>query len=128
MYNADGSLKTVGKGRYKGGNSGGGSTSLGFGDGYEARCISICDQLTVAFTSVAPVKTRWRHVSLAYDPSCGSRKVIVKSSFRSRHDSKENQKAQRPDSAFESGGRPAAGMKSKVWQCIVCFAEVFVAV
>lgn len=65
MYNADGSLKTAGKGRYKGGNSGGGSTSLGFGDG-------------------------------------------------SRHDSKENQKAQRPDSAFESGGRPAAGMKSKV--------------
>ena len=49
MYNADGSLKTVGKGRYKGGNSGGGSTSLGFGDGYEARCISICDQLTTHF-------------------------------------------------------------------------------
>ncbi len=42
--------------------------------------------------------------------------MIVKSSFRSRDDSKENQKAQRPDSAVDSGGRPAAGMKSKVWQ------------
>lgn len=33
MYNADGSLKTIGKDRYKGGNSGGGATSLGFGAG-----------------------------------------------------------------------------------------------
>ncbi|KAL3155824.1 hypothetical protein ABBQ32_012835 [Trebouxia sp. C0010 RCD-2024] len=30
MYNADGSLKTVGKNRYKGGNSGGGFTTLGY--------------------------------------------------------------------------------------------------
>jgi hypothetical protein len=45
----------------------------------------------------------------------------VKSSSRSRNDSKENQKAQRPDSAFESGGRPAAGMKSKVCQCLASF-------
>ncbi len=52
----------------------------------------------------------------------------MESSFRSRDDSKENQKAQRPDSAFESGGRPAAGMKSKVQQCAENFGGVFVAV
>lgn len=33
MYNADGSLKSLGKNRYKGGNSGGGSSTLGFGEG-----------------------------------------------------------------------------------------------
>lgn len=73
-----------------------------------------CDRLITTCNSIALIKTRQRYVRLAYDPSCGSKKVIVKSSLRSRDDSKENQKAQRPDSAFESGGRPAAGMKSKV--------------
>ena len=58
MYNADGSLKTVGKGRYKGGNSGGGSTSLGFGDKYEALCFFVCEQLDISCSSVALLKTR----------------------------------------------------------------------
>lgn len=63
-------------------------------------------------------------VKLVCDLPSGSNKAVLGSAFRSKDDSKENHKMQRPGATSDSDGKPAAGMKSKVQQCFLPVEEM----